>query len=115
MPNEDLHKVLPVGDVFAVTPDYEGLGIVYIEALALGIPVIASNVGGILDIIKDGKNGMLVKPGDITSLSEKLEELLQNKDMQQRFITNGFRTIEENFLWENIFSKMEKIYFKVIK
>jgi len=114
VPHERLGEILPAADVFALTPEYEGLGIVFIEALACGVPVVASSVGGILDIIENGRNGFLVPPGDVEKLLDALEKLLTNDDLQRKFREEGLRVVREKFLWENILSRIEELYQSLI-
>ena len=75
----------------------EGLPRVIMEAQALGKPVIASNVGGIPDLIKDGQNGFLFRVGDSNELAEKLRILLKNQKMAQEMGQRGRGFIKEKF------------------
>lgn len=113
VPHERLGEILPAADVFALTPEYEGLGIVFIEALACGVPVVASGVGGILDIVENGRNGFLVPPGDVDKLCEALEKLLTDDDLRRKFREEGLRVVREKFLWKNILTRLEEIYLSL--
>lgn len=75
----------------------EGLGRVLMEAMALGKPVIASNVGGIPDLVQDGKNGFLFKSGNSGQLAEKLKILLNDKNLAVKFGQEGRTFVQENF------------------
>ncbi len=75
----------------------EGLGRVLMEAMALGKPVIGSNVGGIPDLIKDNQNGFLFEPKNLENLVNKLEILLKDKKLAIRMGKNGREFIENNF------------------
>jgi teichuronic acid biosynthesis glycosyltransferase TuaC len=70
--------------VFALPSSYEGLGCVYLEAMASGKPAIGCRGQGIEEIIEHGKNGLLISPGSETELSESLRVLLQNEDFRSR-------------------------------
>lgn len=75
---------------FLVLPSHsEGLGLVLIESLACGVPVIASNVGGCPEIVINNYSGLLVKPKDIQSLSHAINYMEKNKDVKKKFGTNG--------------------------
>lgn len=91
--------------------DTEGLGIVLIEAINYGVPVIASNVGGISDIVKDKVTGILVPEKDSSTLSKVIINLLENKKLKQRLIKNAKEHIKDNFSWETVISKLDKLYF----
>ena len=78
LPQHEIPDYLSLADVFVSPPDFEGLGIVFIEALACGVPVIGSSVGGIPDIIEDGKNGILVPPGDVDKLAQAIKKVLED-------------------------------------
>lgn len=113
IPHVEITKILPAADVFALTPIYEGLGIVYIESLACEVPVITTKVGGIPDIIKDGVNGLFVSHGDVEELYNALNKLITDKDMYRRFQKEGIHTVKKKFIWEDIFSEIEDIYFSL--
>ncbi len=90
----------------------ESFGIVNLEAMACGIPIISSKLGGIPDIVKDMENGMLVKPGDPESLADALLFLLENEDIRKKMGNDGRKKVEE-YSWEKIAEKTEKIYEKL--
>jgi glycosyltransferase involved in cell wall biosynthesis len=103
----DLSEYYSAADVFVLPSidlngQTEALGVVLIEAMASGTPVIGSNVGGIPDIIRDGYNGFLVPekaPGD---LADRIIRLLQDRDLAARLSKNGLITVNERFLWDDI-------------
>lgn len=72
----DVPHLLPAFDVFALSSRYEGLPIALLEALASGIPCVATTAGGIPEVVKDGREGFLVEPGDATGLARQLGRLL---------------------------------------
>ncbi len=89
----------------------EGLPRVLIEAMALGKPVIASKVGGIPEIVKEGENGFLFKKGDSNELSEKLKILLSNREIALKMGERGRRFVKKNFSNEKYISH----YISMIK
>lgn len=93
----------------------EGLGVVLLEAMASGVPVIGSNIGGIPDIIKDGVNGLLVPPGDPDALAAAIINILDNSDLSERFRDAGLKTINEKFSWDKISDQFIEIYQKLFK
>lgn len=83
--------------MFALPSLSEGFGRVFIEAMALGKPVVATNVGGIPEIVKDGENGFLVVPRDVHSLAEKLESLIISPELAKRMGQKGRNFVLTNF------------------
>lgn len=75
----DAMQVLAGFDVFALPSSSEGLPVAVMEALALGVPVVASSVGGIPDLVEHGRQGLLVRPGSVESLVEALERLVVDR------------------------------------
>jgi glycosyltransferase involved in cell wall biosynthesis len=79
LPHSDTLALIRDADIFVLNSTYEGLSHLLIEALALGKPVIATNVGGNPELVEDGKNGLLVPAGDRTALAEAIVHLLKNQ------------------------------------
>jgi len=110
---DNIIEILSAIDI-VLTPSFEeGLGMNIIEALALNKPVIASNVGGIPEIIKNGVNGILVKPGDAYELANAVESLINSgyKNLTQ----NTYEIIKNNFNIETTVLKYKNIYQKYFK
>ncbi|MEO0130598.1 MAG: glycosyltransferase family 4 protein, partial [candidate division WOR-3 bacterium] len=95
--------------------DTEGLGVVLLEAMVYKKPVIASEVGGILDIIKDYENGILVPEKEPQRLAEKILEVLRNEKLAQKLGENGYRFVKENFSWERIINDLKALYKETLK
>jgi len=81
----------------------EPFGMVAVEAMASGRPVVASKVGGLQNIITDGEDGFLVKPGDADDLSQKIEDLLDNSDLRREMGRKGRQKVENFFSWDKIY------------
>jgi glycosyltransferase involved in cell wall biosynthesis len=95
--------------------DTEGLGVVLIEALAHGKPVIASGVGGIPDIVRNGETGMLVPPGDPGALAQAVSAYMDNPALARRLADQGRRHVEEAFSWKGITEKLSRLYHRVVE
>ena len=96
---------------FYVLPSYvEGIPMGVLEAMAWGMPVVASKIGGIPDIIEDGREGLLIKPGDIAGLRDAMRELLQGDDMRRRMGLAARNKIERAFSAESIMPKVDLLY-----
>ncbi|AEG18294.1 glycosyltransferase family 4 protein [Methanobacterium paludis] len=92
----------------------ESFGIVNLEAMASGIPIVSSKLGGIPDIVKDGENGLLVKPGDVEGLADALIYLLKNEDVRGKMGDDGLKKVKR-YSWEKIAEETEKIYKKLLE
>jgi len=91
----------------------EALGVVNIEALAAGKTVVAFNVDGIPDLIKDGKNGLLAKPGDIEDLTDKMQMLLRDEQLLERMSGQALRMVKR-YDWLEIAKQYESLYEEMI-
>jgi glycosyltransferase involved in cell wall biosynthesis len=110
IPPQELPSYFASADVFVLPSvqldgQTEALGVVLIEAMAAGIPVVASNVGGIPDIVQDGYNGFLTSDKSPAELSDRIIRLLEDSETANRFRMNGRRTVAQRFQWEQIASK----------
>lgn len=93
---EDLIYFYNHADLLALTSREEPFGSIVLEAMSNSTPVVAfKDVGGFQDILKDEVNGNLVKFGDIKSMAKKIDILLNNKKLKDKFITNGIKTVEK--------------------
>ena len=79
------------------TMHFESFGIAAVEAMAMGLPVVASRVGGLAEIVEDGRTGFLVKPGDAVELAGAVRRLMDSPDMRARMGQAGRRRAVEHF------------------
>lgn len=105
--SEDL---LAAMDVFVMPSLQEGLGLALMEAMAQGLAVIGSRVGGIKSLIQDGVNGLLVKPADAEELSAAIIRLLGDCDLRRDLGANARRFIMDNFSKEKMVDLTERVY-----
>jgi glycosyltransferase involved in cell wall biosynthesis len=99
------------GACFYVLPSYvEGIPMGVLEAMAWGMPVVASKIGGIPDIIEDGREGLLIKPGNIVGLRNAMRQLLQDDDKRRRMGLAARNKIERAFSAEAIMPKVDLLY-----
>ena len=95
IPPEKIKTYYRKASVFVMPSLMEGFGLVFLEAMSQGLPVIGGNVGGTLELIKDGKNGFLVNPGDVSTLGVKIRKFLTNLELRRRVIENGYSTVQK--------------------
>jgi len=103
LPHEELIQELLQADI-AVVPSIweEPFGMVAVEAMACGLPVVASRVGGLQEIVEEGKTGFLVEPMDYKALADRLETLCQNRELMESMGKAGRKKAEELYDWDKI-------------
>jgi glycosyltransferase involved in cell wall biosynthesis len=102
-------------DIICLTSKNEGTPVSLIEAQAAGIPIIATNVGGIKDIILEDKTGYIVDKDDIDGFAEKLRELIENENKRQLMSQKGWSFVEEKFQYPNLIKNMDEYYKSLLK
>lgn len=107
---DDVERLLAEADIFARPSLLEGMPLTVLEAMACGLPVIATPVGGTTELVKDGVNGYLVEPGDRRQLAERLCALLADKDLRLEMGRQGRMLVESGYDWENITEKTLQVY-----
>lgn len=112
---KDIYRILQAIDVFVFPSLEEGLGIALIEACAQGKSCIASNTGGIPEVIVDGKNGFLVAPGDESAIARKVLEILRDDKKRHEIETNAKLMCREKFNIAKKVKELENIYLKLYK
>lgn len=100
--------------VFALPSEFEAFGIVLIEAMAAGKPCVATKVGGVPYVVKDGETGILVDHADSCKLADAICIFLGDKGKRRSFGEAGRRWVEENFAIEKVVNRLEKVYEDVI-
>jgi len=94
---------------------YETFGISVIEAMAFGLPVVATNVGGLPEVVEDGVTGILVPPGDSEALAEGLIRLLSDADLRRRMGRAGQDRVRSEFTVDRIVDQTLAVYESVIR
>ena len=107
---ENPAQYLKAFDIFVFPSLKEGLPYAILEAGLAELPIIASNVGGIPDIITDGEDGILVPPKDVQALSEAIKKVLADKELGQRLGKNASEKIKQHFNFEKMLEKTMDIY-----
>jgi glycosyltransferase involved in cell wall biosynthesis len=109
---DDVNEIMSLFDIFVLPSLNEGMGRVLVEAMAAGRPVIASKVGGIPDLIKDGQNGFLVAPGDEQSLANRIKLLIEDRQLAHRMGDIGRNSCRQ-FSLEAMLDKLDRLYTAV--
>lgn len=109
----DLEHVLPYLDLYIHPALEEGMGVVLMEASACGIPIIATRIGGIPDIVRDRFNGYMVKPGDYPGLARHIVDLLEDTDQFRLFGKTGREIAVESFSIDRMVAAHRNIYRNV--
>jgi len=105
----DIPEIMQILDIFVLPSLNEGMGRVLVEAMAAGKPIVASSVGGILDLVKHGQNGLLVEPGDVSALSLAIRRLLVDKKLRDEMGKQG-RIMAQNYSVEKMVRKIDALY-----
>ena len=109
-PDAKLPKLYQAADIFAFSTFYENLPFAVLEALSSRLPVVTTNVGGIPEMIEDGKNGFLVPPANSAALSDRIIYLIENPAADSEMANQARKTVENRFDWRLIVKKVLKVY-----
>jgi L-malate glycosyltransferase len=112
---ENVGELFSICDLKLLLSEKESFGLVLLEAMACGVPVIGTRIGGIPEVIVDGETGYMVEVGDTDSVADKAISLLKNDERYNRFRENSVQHVRENFLSEKIVSEYEEIYNSLVK
>ena len=115
VPDDTLRLLYSSCDLFVLPSRLEGLGIVILEAMAAGKPIVATNVGGIPEIIESGQNGILVEAGEEGKLAGAIVKVLSDNSLSRTFGENSMKKVRERFSWEVAARKTERVYNDLIK
>lgn len=114
-PHSEIPYWLNASDILVVPSLSEGRPNVILEAMASEVPVVATNTGGIPELVEDGKNGFLVKKEDSVDLSNKISELLTNEKLRLAMQKYSRQSIfAKNLSWDNSAEEFRKIYTKLL-
>lgn len=110
---KDIPELCHAADISAFPSKIEGLGLAGIEAMAAGVPLISSNVHGILDYVVNGKTGYTIAPNDVDGFAEAIKKLAYNKHLREEMGINCLRAVEP-FELKNALNEMWNIYKEII-
>jgi len=108
----DLPRIYPAADVFVLPTLYETFALVCLEAMASGVPVLASPVGGIEDYLRDGENGFHIER-NATDIATKLDRVLNDAGLREQLRTQGLATVQ-GYAWQRIAEKYLKLFDELL-
>jgi glycosyltransferase involved in cell wall biosynthesis len=106
---DDVAELLPALDVFLLTSRWEGMPMVIPQAMASGVPVVATTVDGIREIVRDGENGLLVPPAEPTAIASRVVEVLRDRALRTR-LAEGGRATAAGFGLDRTIAQLEQLY-----
>jgi glycosyltransferase involved in cell wall biosynthesis/peptidoglycan/xylan/chitin deacetylase (PgdA/CDA1 family) len=107
---DDVPTVLEAADIFVLPSRSEAFPNSVMEAMAAGVPVVASNVGGIPELVRDGYNGRLVPPGNADALANAVLGLLDHPEQVEQFGRNGRGIVEQTYSFDRMVDQFETLY-----
>lgn len=110
----DIPKILAASDIFVLPSLWEGLGLALVEAGLAGLPVVATRVDGIVEVVEDGRSGFLVPPGDSHALAEALRILCSDASLRERMGREGKAIALQRFTMERIASQVAGLYRELL-
>lgn len=108
--NDQLPQSLARAVVFVRSSLSEGLGTAFLEAMAAGLPIIGTPVGGIPDFLKDGETGLFCKVGNPIDLAEKIIRIFKDEQLRNKITTNAKALVAEKYNWDIIAEKFREVY-----
>ena len=111
IPHEQVPTAMHGFDVFVMPSVQESFGVSALEAQACGVPVIVTNVGGVPEVLEEGKTGYMVEPRDTKALAEKMLLLLQQEALRKAFSHEAREFVLERYDWEKNAKIMENLYY----
>jgi phosphatidylinositol alpha-mannosyltransferase len=114
IPNEKLHPYHGAADLFAAAATgQESFGYILVEALAAGVPVVATDIPGYREVVRDGVEGLLVPPDDPAALARALGRVLDDPDLARALVTAG-RERARAFSWDEVAPRLEAVYRRAV-
>jgi starch synthase len=111
---EDLVGLYSEADVFVCPSIYEPFGIINLEAMGCETPVVATRVGGITEVVADGKTGLLVEPSEPRALGEAMTALLEDPERRRRMGAAGRARVLREFTWDHIADRLVTLYRSLV-
>lgn len=111
----DVPEIISCSDLFVLPSVNEGFGVVLLEAMAMRCPIVATNVGGVPEVVLDGETGILVPPGDPAQLAEAIIRLVRDRALAARMAECGYQRLNTCFDIKETVSKTERLYKELLE
>ena len=111
MPQEEVPKYLSIADVFCRPSLSEGQGISFLEAMASGVPIVATPVGGIPDFLKDGVTGLFCNKQDPKDIARVIKKLFEDENLYLLIKKNAIELVQKEYNWDNLSNKIKRVLF----
>jgi N-acetyl-alpha-D-glucosaminyl L-malate synthase BshA len=112
---DNVNELLPIADLMIMPSEMESFGLAALEAMACGVPPIATRVGGVPELITDGKNGLLFEIGDVDGMAAAAVTLLQGEARLEAMILAARKTAQDRFCASRIIPQYEAYYERVVE
>ena len=112
---EDIEELMAIMDIFVLSSLREGLPRVLVQAAAVGIPLVAFNVDGVPEIVKDNYNGFLVRPKDVDQLANSIIRYVDNKEIINLYGKRGREFVKGKWSIKDMVDKIDKIYQNLVR
>ncbi len=107
------YEALPAMDLFVLPSVCEGMGLVLLEAMQAGVPIVASAVGGIPEVVRAGEDGLLVSPGDVAGFSNACSKIIENPDLAKSLVLSGLSRWPK-FSVDSMIRETEQVYTRIL-
>jgi glycosyltransferase involved in cell wall biosynthesis len=108
----DIPEIMSCLDVLVLSSLWEGSPIVLLEAMCRSLPIVAYDVDGVCEVVKDGVNGFLVAPGDVAGLAHRINNLLEDKELLKKMGMHSFNLVTDNgYHVQRMLKDLDKLYF----
>jgi len=115
IPNSEVPKFLETIDIFVVPSRSESFGVAAVEASAMELPIIVSDVGGLPEVVENGKTGLVVPPENPEELSQAIKKLILDRDYRKKLGSAGREKVEKEYDWEKNVNTVINIYNEVLE
>ncbi len=112
---KDIPDLMSTADVFVLPSVAEAFGVVFAEAIYLGVPIVATKIGGIPEIVTDGVDGILIPPADSEAIAETVADLINHPEKLKSLANTGQQKVIERFEFEDMTRKYEAVYENLMK
>lgn len=112
---DEVVKYISVFDIGVLTSKWEGFGLVLAEYMACGKPIVASNVGGIPDVVHNNRNGILVDSSDINGFVESILKIKEDECIRKSFVQNSIKDVREKFNINRVVKEHEELYMDLLE